>query len=401
MHGRHIALFPLPGISHVFPFLGLCPELVRRGCRVTVATIEPVAKRVVAAGAEPVIVKTDSYSIPTAYAAIQGLPINDPKRWEELAHIHSRWLLNSAAISVRQLDKFYRENRPDLVIYELSAYAGRILAKRFHSAAIQYYPDFIQHSGYVCWETSVGHNPQSIVEFSSLLDSLLWAYGFEDPDNFWQTEGLNFYQLPRALQFNPDAIDSDRFCFVGPFLDRPFSPVWKNHSGGKRVILVSAVGGSSDHDYFNKIIAALSGSEYHVILSVGEHLPTSELRTLPINFEINRSASHLEILPHTDLHLYSGGPTSTLEGLYFGVPLIAIPSYDRNYIIANRLAELGVVHTLPLHTLTSQMIRENVEAVLQDDALLGRVKQMQHVLRSSGGSVLAVDRIEEFLAGRA
>ena len=347
MHGRHIALFPLPGISHVFPFLGLCPELVRRGYRVTVATIEPVAKLVISAGAEPVIVKTDSYSIPTAMAAIQGLPINDPKRREELAHIHSRWLLNSASISVWQLDKFYKGNRPDLVVYELAAYAGRILAKRFHSPTIQYYPDFIQHSGYVCWETSVGHNPQSIVEFSSLLDSFLWAYGFEDPNNFWQTEDLNLCQFPRALQFNSDSIDSRRFCFVGPFLDRPFSPVWKDHSGGKRVILVSSLGGSTDSNYFNKIIDALSGSEYHVILSVGEHLPISELRTLPLNFEINRCASHLEILPHTDLHLYSGGPNGTLESLHFGVRLIAIPSYDRSYIIANRLAELGIVRNLP------------------------------------------------------
>jgi MGT family glycosyltransferase len=404
MHGRHIVLFPLPGVSHVFPFLGLCPELVRRGYRVTVATIEPVAKRVVAAGAEPVIVKTDSYSIPTAMAAIQGLPMDDRKRREELVHIHARWILNSAAMTVRELDSFCKENRPDLFIYELSSYAGRILAKRFHTPAIQYYPDFVQHSGYVCWETSVGYNQPSIAEFSSLLDSFLWAYGFEDPDNFWHTEALNLYQLPKEVQFNSDSLDTNRFCFVGPFLDRPFNPVWKSYKGGKRVILVSAVGGPVggliDASYFNKVIAALSGSEYHVILSVGEHFPLSVLSQLPEDFEINRSASHLEILPHTDLHLYSGGPNGTLESLYFGVPLIAIPSYDRNCIIANRLAELGIVRNLPFHLLTSQMLRENVEAVMRDESFLGRTRQMQQVVRSSGGSVMAVDKIEEFLAGR-
>lgn len=401
MHGRHIALFPLPGISHVYPFLGLCPELIRRGYRVTIATIEPVAKLVISAGAEPVLVEVDSYSMPTAMAAIESLPINDPNRWEELAHIHSRWLLNSAAIFVRQLNNFYTKNRPDLVIYELSAYAGRILAKRLHSPAIQYYPDFIQHSGYVCWETSVGYNPPSIVDFSRLLDSFLWAYGFEENNNFWHSEDLNLYQFPREFQFNADSLDSRRFCFVGPFLNRPFRPAWKNHSGGKRVILVSAVGGSTDADYFNKIIEALSGSEYYVILSVGEHFPINKLRPLPENFEINKCAPNVEILPHTHLHLYSGGPNGTLEGLYFGVPLIAIPSYDRNYIIANRLAELGVVLTLPLDALTPQMIRNNVNAVLQDGALTGRRKQMQQVVRNSGGSVMAVDRIEEFLAERA
>jgi MGT family glycosyltransferase len=170
------------------------------------------------------------------------------------------------------------------------------------------------------------------------------------------------------------------------------------------VILISAVGGavegSNDPGYFNMIVEALSGSEYHVILSVGEHFPVGTLGTLPKNFEINRYASHLEILPHTDLHLYSGGPNGTLEGLYFGVPLIAIPSYDRNHIIADHLAEQGIVLNLPLQTLTTKSIRENIEAALLDDKLLCRARKMQQVIRTSGGSAMAVDEIERFLAER-
>lgn len=248
----------------------------------------------------------------------------------------------------------------------------------------------------------MGYNPQSIVvEFARLLDSFLWAYGFEETDYFWHSENLNFYQIPREFQFDSELIDTRRFCFVGPFLDRPFRPMWKNRSGGKRVVLVSAISGLTDANYFNKVIDALSESDYHVILSVGEHFPISELPTLPTNFEINQFGSHLEILPHTDLHLYSGGPHSTVEGFYFGVPLIAVPSFEQDYCIASRLAELGAVLNLPLHGLTSQTIRENVDAVLQDAGVRRRVQQIQHVVRGSGGSVMAVDRIEEFLAGRA
>ncbi len=239
------------------------------------------------------------------------------------------------------------------------------------------------------------------MEFAKLLDSVLWAYGFEETNNFWHSEDLNLCAFPRAFQFDADSLDSRRFYFAGPFLDRPFSPMWKNCSGGRRIVLVSAITGSVDASYFNKIIDSLSGSEYHVILSVGENFPISELQTLPTNFEINSSASHLEILPRTDLHIYSGGASGTLEGFYFGVPLIAVPSAAYNYAIANRLAELGLVLRLPRRALTNEMIRENVETALHDDALLGRVKKMQDVVRSSGGSVMAVDRIEEFLAERA
>jgi len=400
MHGRHIALFPLPGRSHIYPFLGLCRELVRRGWRVTLVTDEFHAKLVAPAGAEPVIVEPSKpYMIPLQTDA---WPAHDPRWWDIVGGFSFPWMLNSAVLAVWQLDKFYRENRPDLIIYDFGAYAGRILARRLHTPVIQYYHDFIHHSGRYCWEGGVGYNPKSIVEFSKLLDSILWAYGFEEVNNFWRSEELNLCPFPKEFQFDTDSIDDRRFCFVGPFLDRPLSHVWKNCSGGKRIILVSAITGSSvNANYFNKIIGALSASEYHVILSVGESFPISELRTIPENFEINRYASHLEILPYTALHLYSGGIGGTLEGFYFGVPLIALPSYGPNYKLANRVAELGFAVNLPIHELTNELIRDSVDRVLKDDDLLARVKKMQRVVKDSGGSASAVDRIERFLTESA
>jgi len=399
MHGRHIALFPLPSKGHINPFLGLCPELVRRGHRVSLVTDELHAKLAIPAGAEPVIFETSKLSLTTSET--NGLPASDPKRWEEVGRNFLPWHLNNAALAAWGLDRFYKENRPDLIIYEPEAYAARILARRLHSPAIQYYCDFVHPGRYFHWQGGVGHNPPSILEFSRLLDSFLSAYGFEEPNNLWHSEDLNFCAFPFEFQFDANWIDSRRFCFVGPFLDRPFTPVWRNCSGGKRVILVSAVTGATDADYFTKFADALSASEYHVILSVGEHFPICEPLSLGRNVEINRYASHLEILPCTDLHFYSGGAGGTLEGCHFGVPLIALPSVAHNHKVASRLAELGVALNLPLHTLTQQAIRESVQAALQDDAFLGRVEDMRRLIRGSGGSVMAADRIEEFLAGRA
>lgn len=399
MRGRHIALYPLPNRGHIHPFLGLCPELTRRGYRVTLVTDEFHAKLVSPAGAEPVIIETNKAYMENSVT--KKLPAQDPRWWDVVGNITFPWLLNSAAIAACQLYKFYEKSPPDLIIYDLGAYAGRILGKRLDLPVIQYYHDFVYPAGCYCWEGGIGYSPKPIVEFSKLLDAFLWAYGFEDANHFWHSEDLNICPLPRVFQFDADSIDSRRFCFAGPFLDRPFTPVWKNRSGGRRIVLVSAVTASTDASYFNSVINALSGSEYHVILSVGEHFPICELQALPSNFEVNRCASHLEILPHADLHLYSGGVGGTLEGFYFGVPLIAVPSYGPNYKIARRLAELGFALNLPLHGLTDQMLRESVDSVLQDDALLKRVKEMQHVVRSSGGSVTAVDRIEQFIAERA
>lgn len=395
---RHIALFPLISRGHIYPFLGLCTELVRRGYRVTLVTDEIHAKLVSPAGAEPIVVDTSKLYRETSGA--DGWPADDPRWWDIVGGLAFPWLLNSAALAVWQLDKFYSENRPDLIVYDVGAYAGRILAKRLSSPVIQYYHDFIHHSGCYCWNGGIGYTPQPIADFAKLLDSFMWAYGFEETNSFWHIEDLNICPFPRRFQFDADSLDSSRFFFAGPLLERPFSRVWKNVRGGKPIILVSAITASTDTNYFNRIIAALSGAEYHVILSVGANFPTSELQALPRNFEINKHASHLEILPHADLHLYSGGIGGTLEGFYFGVPLVALPTFGPNYKIAHRLAELGVALNLPFHGITSQAMRESIEGALQNKALLGRVKQMQSVVRSAGGSAAAVDRIERFLAER-
>jgi MGT family glycosyltransferase len=334
-------------------------------------------------------------------SSTSGLPKNDPRRWEEVTSVAFPWLLQIAALTVWQLDEFYKANPPELFIYDFGAYAGRIFAKRLNLPVVQYYHDFIHHSGIHCWDGGVGYKPEAIVELGKLLDSFLCAYGFEGVNNFWHTEELNLCPFPKEFQLGSESLDDRRFCFVGPFIDRPFTPMWLNRSGGRKIVLVSAITGSIDGGYFNKVIEALSELEYHVILSVGEHFPLSELQAIPKNFEINRYASHLEILPHAHLHLYSGGIGGTLEGFYFGVRLIAIPSYAPNYRIASHLAERGLLTNLPLNSITSRMIRETVESVMHDDAILVRLKRMQNVVRNSGGSARAIDRIEGFLAQRA
>jgi MGT family glycosyltransferase len=402
MHGRHIAIFPLYGKAHIFPFLGLCAQLKRRGYRITLATVEPYAEFVAQAGIEPVIFETD----PFLGAALEPvwsnwLPMGDPKRAAVITSLIGRWHINSATLAAKELEGFYKENSPDLIIYELATYAGRILAKRLGVPAVQFYPGLIQHNGRVCWEGTMGHNPQVITEFSRVLDAHMWAQGIEEPGNFWHAEALNLYQMPREVQFDSETLDSRRFCFVGPFMDRPFKPMWENRSGGKPIILVSAISDFTDTDYFNKVIDALADSPFHVILSIGTQFPLDKLRPLPANFSINERASHIEILPHVALHVYSGGTTSTLENFYFGVPQIAIPSWEHNNNMANRLVELGLALKLSLDTLTSQMLRDSVEAALRDEEFLSRVKHIQHVLQNSGGSALAADKIEEALAAHA
>jgi MGT family glycosyltransferase len=237
--------------------------------------------------------------------------------------------------------------------------------------------------------------PEPVLEFSKLLDSFM-AYGFEEKGNFWHTEKLNLYFIPKAFQHNGELFD-ERFCFVGSCLNRPFRRTWKNRSKGRPIIIVSDVSGSSDASYFKSVVDALSGSEYHVILSLGEIMSENSLGSLPENFEINRGAYHLEMLPYASLTICAGGLGTTMESIYHGVPVVALPPSPFQKEVAYRIAELGVGIHLPRHQVSIDMIRGAVITALRDDSLLENVRNMQRIVRTSGGEQMAVESIENYL----
>jgi MGT family glycosyltransferase len=153
-------------------------------------------------------------------------------------------------------------------------------------------------------------------------------------------------------------------------------------------------------DYFNVFVDALGAFEARVILSIGKEINRSMLKQLPSNFEINQDASHLEILPHAALSICQGGMGSTLEALYHGVPVIALPLTRFHEEVTYRMAELGLGYSLPRLKATPAVIRECVHRVLSDRALLGRVRQMQQLFRAVDGARRAADCVEEFLSDK-
>jgi MGT family glycosyltransferase len=393
---RHIAIFTLTGRAHTYPVLGLCTELTRRGYRVTYATDDDQAHLIRQAGAEPVIFIPPKLETTSELNNAFRLPASHPDWWVMCATVVYPWLLCTAAIAVTQLEAFYKNNAPDLILYDLDAFAGRILARRLNCRAIQIHAGFFRQETFQYWAKGVCCTPQPMLEFGRILDSFLWAYGINEKDSLWRVEDLNIGFIPREFQYHSDSFDN-RYCFVGPCLNRPFHPVWRNNSVGRPIILITDTTGSCDSSYFNAFVDALSGSEYHVILSIGEQVQSSSLQLLPPNFEVNRDASHLEIIPHAALLICQSGTGGVFEALYYGVPMITLPITPFHEEVAYRVDELGLGISLPRHAITSDMIRDSVEGVLGDAALLGRVKEMQRAFRSSGGAAMASDKIEEFL----
>ncbi len=347
MKRLHIAFVTLLGNGHVYPVLPLCAELVKCGHYVTFVTSDHYSRCVADIGATPVIIK---YSPPDEelvrkLQAIYHFKCEDVELWRLFRSLQS-YQLDFAVSVVAQIHRFYEANPPNLILYDPYAVAGRLLAHRLNCPAVRVSPHFAQYETYVIRDGGVFKTPLASMDYRADLDSFLQSQGIETENNLWYTEDLNIHLIPRAFQYCESHFDS-RFCFAGAHLNRKFTPVWKNASDGRPIILISDFSGlrdsfTSSGGFYMPLMDALSGEGFHCILSVGDDFDLHLRRPLPRHFEINRSASHLEILPSVSLLICHGGMLSTLEALYNGVPVLAIPNYIGAEEVAFRTEELGV-----------------------------------------------------------
>jgi MGT family glycosyltransferase len=396
MEKQHIAVFTPFFAGHVYPALGLCTELVRRGHRVTFPTNSLFAARVRDAGAEAIEIRIPE--IKHAERILQDTSSDGSGYWR-LFTVASPVNIMRAAASAAELEEFYAANRPDVILYDWFAFAGRILGKHLGCPAIQIHAHFAHHHDSLMRVDGVCTNPETMVAFAHLLDAFMSTYGFEGKSHLWHFEQLNIFFIPREFQYDPDAFDS-RFRFVGATHNRNRrAGAWKNRVGdGKPLLLITENTASMDETFLKLCIEAFAESPYHVVFSKGLNSPEVSSELLPHNFEINRKVFNCEILPFANVMVCQGSMGSTLEALYHGVPVVAIPSNPYNSEVSYRLAELGLGLHLPARNLTSSALREAIDIAYSDDTLLKRVKRMQDGLKDTPSAKLAADAVEEFLA---
>jgi MGT family glycosyltransferase len=401
MKRLHYAVFTQSGNGHVYPVLPLCAELARRGHRVTYATSDYYAPIISACGVEPVVFKSSPISDDLKRDLEIGLPlsIDDPryakmlKSWRSYSFEETRSLLY-------QVSEFYNRNVPDVVLYDRFHIPGRIVAKWFGIPLVQFSAHFAYYKGFAIRRNGIYENPNSLVEHSKELDEFLAQFGIMTKSAYWHTEALNLHFIPRDFQHGDGWFD-ERFCFTGCLLNRPFVPTWENRSNGRPIILISGLSFLCETkinygEYFRTFIEALADLPCHCILSVGEEALLSEP---PTNFELNRRASHLEILPYASLAICHGGMTTLLESIYTGVPVLMIPQTEDCDENAYRVEELGLGIRLPNESVSADILREAVISMLADKALHNRVENMKQVFRRSGGALLAADRVERLSVG--
>ncbi|MBB5873284.1 MGT family glycosyltransferase [Allocatelliglobosispora scoriae] len=387
--GRHIAFVNAPLTGEIFPTLPIVDALVRRGHRVTYATVPARAAALESVGAEVV-----TYRSTLPDDGDRGL--SRPDRMEYVPMVRRNFLAEAAA-TLPQLDEAYRDDVPDLIVYRTAMLAGRILTARYGVPSVELWPYLANNEHWSISRHLAVADPESPagVAFRADIDEFVAAQ-LDDPKDFHRAEPrhrLMFY--PRSFQYRGETF-GDGFTFVGPCVGRrPFQESWQPGGGDRPIALISLGTVYNRHiPFYRAAMDAFADSSWQVLLGIGHRTSPAELGDIPANVHVAATVPQFDILRHASVFVTHAGMGSVMEALLCGVPMVTVPQTPEQEVNAERVVELGVGGRLDADGLTAEALRAEVERVVADDAMAHRLGELRREVQACGGAGLAADLIE-------
>ena len=202
------------------------------------------------------------------------------------------------------------------------------------------------------------------------------------------------YYQPLAETFD------ESYKFIGPSMfDRKELEDFKiENSQNKKIIFISlGTVANKNLDFYKDCFEALgSRDDLIVIMSIGKRIDAKDLGEIPNNFRIYNYVPQLEVLKQVDLFITHGGMNSSSEGLYNGLPLIVVPQFGDQFMVAARVVQLEAGIAL-IKTANSNSIKDAVNKILENDSYRENAKKIGDSLREAGGYKKGADLIHKIL----
>ncbi|MDR7299903.1 macrolide family glycosyltransferase [Haloactinomyces albus] len=391
---KHFAVVAPPAPGHVNPSLPLVEELVRRGHRVTYATGENLLPTVEAAGATGLALPTRMPSPPPAAAEMT------PQHLAEMMGM----LLADARESFPTLVSWFQQDRPDAVCSDMLALTGRVLAELLGVTNVALLPSFAANERFSPQEmfmpASFDLRHPALLEIGTEFEGFAADYGVtEPPSPFAATPApLNLVFIPEQFQIAAETFD-ERFRFLGPSLGhREYAEQWQPREDESPLLFISlGTAFNNRPDFYRMCLEAFADSAWQVAMAVGEHVDPDELGVVPDNFEVRTRFAQPAVLARATAFLSHAGMNSTMESLYYGVPLVTFPQMPEQEANARRAEELGLGRMVPAEP-TAEVLRKTVDEVAGDERIRANVAAMRETVRSGGGPVAGAEALEAHLA---
>ncbi|WP_041323026.1 macrolide family glycosyltransferase [Saccharomonospora viridis] len=384
----HILMVAIGAHGHLNPHLPVLAELVERGHRVSVVVPEPFADIAASSGATPLIVASE---LPDETRG---------ERWPDGGVEAMELFLDEGRDVLPQLESALKSDRPDAVLYDIGGYAGRALAHRWQLPLLQLSPSMVAWEGYeedmaealAFLDTPEGKAYHA--RFERWLDEL----GIDcDVEAFTGRPPRCAVLIPKAMQPHADRVDESVYTFVGPGLDRRAQQEgWPEPE--RPLLLVSLGSAYNDRPaFYRTCFEAFADLDWQVVIAIGRHTDEAALGPAPANVELYRWVPQLAVLSRASAFVTHAGMGGCSEGLYHGVPMVAVPQAVDQFHNADRLAELGVGVHLPDEDVTPDSLRNAVLSVAGSPDVAEALARHRAELRAAGGATAAADIVEGML----
>ncbi|MGW4379938.1 glycosyltransferase [Kitasatospora sp. NPDC004531] len=304
--------------------------------------------------------------------------------WDGFVVPHTRFTLGAVRRAVQQW-------RPDVVLVDQHSPAGALAA---HGAGVRW-------ATFAPSSLEIGDPLGGDGELTAWRDGVLrglWERAGLPADEFADprfSPGLVIAPTCRELA-GLDRVPAE-YALVGPLLaDRPELPFpWERLTPGRRRVLVTMGTLSAEvaGGFLRRTAAALAElpDVQAVVASPGDAV-------LPPDAVACERVPVLELLERgaVDAVLCHGGMNTVAESLVHGRPLVVAPIRHDQPVTAGRLADLGAAVRVDFATAGPEQLRAALRTVLDDPAYRTAAQAIGAQLRSGGGAVAAVERLERF-----
>lgn len=392
---KHIAVVAPPAPGHVNPSLPLVEELVRRGHRVTYATGRSLIPAVEAAGA-------------TGLALPMEMPSTPPPAGAEMTPQHMAQMMSMFLADAREsfptLVSWFQQDRPDVVCSDMLAFTGRMLAEFLGVANVALVPSFATHERFSLQErlmpASFDTQHPALLEVGAEFERFAVEHGLAAPPSMFAATPapLNLVFIPERFQIAAETFD-DRFRFLGPALGhREHAEQWQPRDAEAPLLFISlGTAFNNRPDFYRMCVEAFADSAWQVAMAVGEYVDPAELGGVPDNIEVRARFAQPAVLARATAFLSHAGMNSTMESLYYGVPLVTFPQMPEQDANARRTEELGLGRVVPPEV-TAEVLRKTVDEIAGDEWIRGNVAAMSETVRSGGGPAGGADALEAHLS---
>ena len=382
--------------GHINPTLAFTQELVRTGNEVFYY-VTPEFKTTVEA--------TGAYF--RSYESILGVFLksaNSQGAATVISQMPALWL-EECQKRLPDLLTSIKLDAPEIIVYDFMCIVGRLIAEILRVPGVKCFISYASNEHCNIYRNLFAHmgNPDNttIAVFETGIDQVCRQFDCESFSfESWlsHTEQLNIVTLPRSFQIMEETFNS-QFEFVGPCIEKQSIPLdFPLEKQSHEPLIYISLGTLFNQwpEFFQMCVAAFGKKQWKVVMSCGHHSQVEALGSLPSNFIVQPYVPQIAVLEQADVFLSHGGMNSTMESLFFGVPLVIVPQAIDQQITAPRIQELGLGIHLPKEQVNIDSLVEAVELVLNDTQMKKQVSMMQSLIKASGGYKRAAELIQNF-----